>query len=231
VDLGEAGPDPPPDEGDSAIQRGSVSDSSLDDLALRLDDLLKEVRRQGRAAIAAQAAAESCLEAIRAQAGEAESGDEGEGGDERVGPAAEDGVRWLRALIPVADALERVTREATVLYVSRPPVKGRLLGRLFRATEPRDARTHTALSEGLRVLRAQLEGALRDLGVSVDRRKGGPVDVERQRVVEVRAAGPGERETVVEVVRPGYALGEKILREAEVVVANGDLAGGTAGRA
>ena len=47
--------------------RERVSDPSLQELAARLDDLLKEVRRQGRAAIAAQAAAESCLEALQAR--------------------------------------------------------------------------------------------------------------------------------------------------------------------
>lgn len=209
-----------------------MSELSLQDLALRLDELLKEVRRQGRAAIAAQAAAESCLDALRTQAGEAGGEEEGEDGDERATPATEDGARWLRALIPVADALERVTREAAALDVPRPPTTRGLLGRLLPGTEPLDAPAHAALSRGLRVLRAQFEGALRDLGVSVDRRTGGPVDGERQRVVEVRARRPGERPgTVVEVVRSGYALGEKILREAEVVVADEDHARGTGGRA
>jgi molecular chaperone GrpE (heat shock protein) len=36
------------------------------------------------------------------------------------------------------------------------------------------------------------------------------------RVVEARGSGP--REVVVEVVRPGYRLGERVVREAEVVV-------------
>ena len=47
-----------------------------------------------------------------------------------------------------------------------------------------------------------------------------PIDGERQRVVEVRPPRPGEQAgTVVEVVRPGYALGARIIREAEVVIA------------
>ena len=73
------------------------------------------------------------------------------------------------------------------------------------------------------MLRALFEATLRDRGVSVDRRTGGPVDGERQRVVEVRAGGRGERPgTVIEVVRPGYALGARIVREAEVVVTDGE---------
>lgn len=186
-----------------------MSEPSHPSLEARLDELLKEVRRQGRAAIAAQAAAESCLEAVRERAG----GDAGAGGED-------DAVEWLRSLIPVADALERVVKQAAALDATRPPVKRSLLQRLVHPPEIVDDRAHRALSEGLRVLHAQLEGALRDRGVGVDRRTGEPFDGERQRVVEVRSPRPGERPgTVVEVVRPGYALGARVVREAEVVVA------------
>jgi molecular chaperone GrpE (heat shock protein) len=203
-----------------------MSDPSLEDLAVRLDDLLKEVRRQGRAAIAAQAAAESCLDALRAQAEEMQGDDL----EDTVDPAtaeADDGERWLRALIPVADAIERVAAEAAAFDLRRRPAPRGLLARWLAAARPLDAGVHGSLGRGLRVLQAQFEGALRDLGVSVDRATGGPVDGERQRVVEVRAPAPGERRgTVVEVVRPGYAIGDRILREAEVVVADADRAGG-----
>jgi molecular chaperone GrpE (heat shock protein) len=211
-----------------------MSELSVADLALRLDDLLKEVRRQGRAAVAAQAAAESCLEAIQAQAEGSKDSDLD--GDEQAAAAAatEETTRWLRALIPVADSLDRVIRQAAMLDAPRREKRG-LFARLLagRPSEPKpdEARGNAALAalnEGLRVLRAQLEGTLHELGVSVDRRTGGPVDGERQRVVEVRERGPGERRgTVVEVVRPGYALGAKIVREAEVVVADGDPAKGS----
>ena len=189
-----------------------MSDTSVQELATRLDDLLKEVRRQGRAAIAAQAAAESCLEAIQARHAEV---------SEPIKPSAnsDEAVRWLRALIPVADAIDRIAQRATV--VDSPP-KRTLLQRVLRAPEPDASPARAALTEGLRLLKAQLEATLHDLGVEVDRRTGEPVDAEHQRVVEVRAAGPTERVgTVIEVVRPGYALGAKIVREAEVVIAEG----------
>jgi hypothetical protein len=189
-----------------------MSDASVQELATRLDDLLKEVRRQGRAAIAAQAAAESCLEAIQARPAEASE-------PSKTRANSDEAVRWLRALIPVADAVERIAQRAAGLDA---PAKRTLLQRVFRAPEPDDRHARAALTEGLRLLRAQLEGVLHDLGVEVDRRTGEPVDAERQRVVEVRAAGPNERVgTVIEVVRPGYALGAKIVREAEVVIAEG----------
>jgi molecular chaperone GrpE len=216
-----------------------VSDPSAQDLAAKLDDLVKEVRRQGRAAIAAQAAAESCLEAVKALeagGGEREDGEAGRGqglAPERstLDAAAEEALRWLREVIPVADALERIAAQATALEAPRPQMKRGLLLRLLRIPQPEpidDAGARAALREGLRVLRAQLEATLAGRGVTVDRRTGGPIDGERQRVVEVRAAAPGERPgTVVEVVRPGYALGARIVREAEVVVAG---EGGAASR-
>jgi molecular chaperone GrpE (heat shock protein) len=187
-----------------------MSDPSLHELATRLDDLLKEVRRQGRAAIAAQAAAESCLEAI--QALPVEESDTSK-------TASDEGARWLRALIPVADALDRMAQRTSALD---RPLKRSLWQRVVGAPEPGGRHAHAALVEGLRLLHAQLEEALLDLGVDVDRSTGDSVDAERQRVVEVRAPLPHERAgTVVEVVRPGYALGAKIVREAEVVVAAG----------
>jgi molecular chaperone GrpE (heat shock protein) len=210
-----------------------MSDLSVQELAeeltRRLDDVLKEVRRQGRAAIAAQAAAESCLEALQAQ-GAADAGadeaDPDEAADGRAVAVAEEAGRWLRALLPVADAVERVVRQASALEVPSVPRRRGLFERLLHTAEPDEGRaSRVALAEGLRVLGAQLEGTLRDLGAVVDRRTGSPVDGERQRVVEVRPARPGERPgTVVEVVRPGYTLtvrggGERILREAEVVIA------------
>lgn len=191
-----------------------MSDPSLHELATRLDDLLKEVRRQGRAAIAAQAAAESCLEAIQARPASSAAGEASESS------TSDDAVRWLRALIPVADAVERLAQRAAALTAPEALAKRTLLQRVLRAPEPDDRHARAALAEGLRLLHAQLEGTLHDLGVEVDRRTGDPIDGDRQRVVEVRAPRPHERAgTIVEVVRPGYALGAKIIREAEVVIA------------
>ncbi len=196
-----------------------MSDPALQELATRLDDLLKEVRRQGRAAIAAQAAAESCLEAIQARPAAASAASAASEAGEAT---SDEAVRWLRALVPVADAVDRMAQRAAALEAPDAPTKRTLLQRFFGAGEPDDRHARAALTEGLRLLRAQLEGTLHDLGVAVDRRTGDPVDAERQRVVEVRAPRPHEREgTVVEVVRPGYALGAKIVREAEVVIAAG----------
>lgn len=196
-----------------------MSELTLQDVATRLDDLLKEVRRQGRAAIAAQAAAESCLETLKAQSEEAEDADDAGAHADAPVPAHE-AERWLRALIPVVDAVDRIARQAATPEAPAPARRSLLDRVLARPERAPSGAAQAALAEGTRVLCAQLAGALRDLGVEADRRTGAPLDGERQRVVEVRPPRPGERPgTVVEVVRPGYALGGKIIREAEVVIA------------
>ena len=198
-----------------------MTEPSQPSLEARLDDLMKEVRRQGRAAIAAQAAAESCLAALQER-------DEREQEHDDDGDEAE---RWLQAIIPALDALDRIVKQAAALAAPRPAAKPSIFQRLVhRAPPAADDRAAHALAEGLRLLQAQLEGSLGDLGVTVDRRTGEAVDGERQRVVEVRPPRSAERlGTVVEVVRPGYALAEVIVRETEVVVA-GSAARGAARR-
>ena len=198
--------------------------TTLQNLAARIDELTREVRRQGRAAVAAQAAAESCLERLA----EGHGVDDG-GGDEP--PAEEEqaaDTAWVHALLPVADALDRVLSQARAMVArgldTAAPKVGGLWSMLGRA--PREVRYPAggaelrALAEGLRVLRAQLTTALESCGVTADWRVGVPVNPEVHRVVEVRAARPGERDGVVlEVIRPGYAARGRLVREAEVVAA------------
>jgi molecular chaperone GrpE len=204
---------------------------TLESLSARLEELTREVRRQGRAAVAAQAAAESCLDKLSASDAR-EDREDGEPEGQAAGAAADD---WVRALLPVADALDRVVAQATAVAErgprSEPPRRGllSLLSRGREAPEPgRDADLR-ALAEGLRVLRAQLAAALASQGVEADRRVGVPIDPEVHRVVEARPARAGEREGVVlEVVRPGYAAGGRVLREAEVVAAVSPATSGSA---
>jgi molecular chaperone GrpE len=180
------------------------SEPTLADIAARLDDLSRELRRQGRAAIAAQAAAESCLDALT-----------GDAAPEGALQDATAGVEWLKTLLPVADALDRVVGHAAALIERRARP-----GRLYRWFFARETASHSelhAVLEGLRLLRAQLEMALAEVGVVIDRRVGVPLDPTLHRVVEVRAQNAGDTGLVLEVVRPGYALGELVVREAEVV--------------
>ncbi|MCU0681305.1 MAG: nucleotide exchange factor GrpE [Polyangiaceae bacterium] len=188
------------------------------DVSARLDEIMREVRRLGRATVAAQAAAESCLEALQREERAADGPAPAEGGDQ-----------WLRALLPFADALDRMTEQADAMAARRePPARPSRLAWLLPGRAPaRDAGADghvAALAEGLRLLRAQLTAAFEGVGVTIDRRVGVPVDPEAHQVVEVRAGAavgrpPGH---VIEVVRPGYSLGGRRLREADVVAMGGD---------
>lgn len=194
-----------------------MSEPSIEDVLRRLDDVFKEVRRQGRAAVSAQAAAESCLEAVQtlsAQRGEMRART---GRVEELNGSDDAEVRWLRALVPVADAVERVLGEAADLAARQPPPRRGLLRFLLGAQEEDSGAT--ALVEGLRVLDEQMKETLGALGAVVDRPIGARVDPERHRVVGVLLSdGEDQAGTILEVVRPGYALGPVVVREAEVVV-------------
>jgi molecular chaperone GrpE (heat shock protein) len=211
--------------------------ASVDGLAARLDDLIREVRRQGRAAVAAQAAAEACLEKLTDHIAEGErelaassaalADDDERSEDDAASSAALDDA-WAHALLPVADAVDRVLSQANAMAERRRPAgvpapTGGLLRSLFgyAKSDPVDSAREpelVALAEGLRVLRAQLATALETCGVRADRRLGVPLDPEVHRVVEVRAPRCGEEYGVIlEVIRPGYAARGRLLREAEVV--------------
>lgn len=159
--------------------------------------VLEAIRKQGRASIAAQAAAESCLEAVRQLNGAREV------------PAADGAPDLLRALLPAIDAIERVAAEAAV--VDEMPRSF-----LARWLEPRRAGSVEALVQGVRLLGAQLENALRLAGVTIDREVGVPVDGSRHHVVSMRREHERAGQ-VIEVVRAGYQLGGCVVREAEVV--------------
>lgn len=186
-----------------------------EEIAARLDEILREVRRQGRAAIAAQASADACLEAISAL----EKANEDREPAEDVGAPRSDAESIVRALIPVADAIERIASAAE--EVERPiSWRERLLGRALR---------EGVLAEPLRLLRSQMESALEAHGVLVDRRVGIPVEGESHRVVETRPGpSPDGEPTVLVVLRPGYALGDRCLREADVIASVPTVAPGSA---
>ncbi|HJL15568.1 MAG TPA: nucleotide exchange factor GrpE [Sandaracinaceae bacterium LLY-WYZ-13_1] len=165
-------------------------------------DLLAEVRRAGRAAVAARAAAEACDERIeRLEAVAAAPAREAEG----------DAADLLEALLPVFDAVDRIAADAGSTSAS----PGSFWARWSRAA--RAATELRALREAVRLLHTQLAGALESRGVVVERDLGADVDPERHRVVELRRAAGTAGGRVLEIVRPGYRLGSRRLREADVV--------------
>lgn len=191
-------------QSDAASEPEAARESTLREAIVRLDEIGKDVRRQGRAAIAAQAASEQCLEAVEALG--AQAAPDGSTATARA---------WLEAIIPTADAIDRIIALASSLAERQSPRKS------FWpfGGQRRNVQDDPVMLEGLRVLRSQLLAALDAQGVSVERRTGIALDPSIHRVVEVR--GRTGTETVVEIVRPGYLLDGQVVREAEVVVRNG----------
>ncbi len=192
----------------------------------RVEALVLEMRRQGRACIAAQAASEACADSVVALRDDLLV--------HQAPPSSQDdeirAETIVRALLPVADAVERVRKQAHEV-AKAPPRRRSLLARL---TEPPAAAANQALSalvEGLDVLAAQLEEAFRSVEVTVDRCEGVPVDGNVHRVVEVRRPPSSKLDgTVAEVIRPGYRFAGKLLREADVVAFAGRDEGSSANR-
>jgi molecular chaperone GrpE len=72
---------------------------------------------------------------------------------------------------------------------------------------------------GLRAVREQMESILTRYGVRRTGEVGEQFDPERHEAISVRETGEAPDRTVVDVARSGYALGDRTLRPAQVVVA------------
>jgi molecular chaperone GrpE len=76
----------------------------------------------------------------------------------------------------------------------------------------------TQLYEGLRAVLEQMEGILARQGVQRIGAAGERFDPARHEAIEVRETGDVPDRTVVEVLRSGFAIGDRVLRPAQVVV-------------
>jgi molecular chaperone GrpE len=81
------------------------------------------------------------------------------------------------------------------------------------------AETDSSLAVGLQAVLDQMEAILERQGVKRVGAAGEPFDPERHEAVAVVAAEGVPDRTVVEVARSGYLLGDRVLRPAQVVVA------------
>lgn len=75
------------------------------------------------------------------------------------------------------------------------------------------------VAEGLAAVQQQIESVLARAGVERIGTLGERFDPERHEAIEVRDADAAQDRTVLEVARSGYALGGRVLRPAQVVVA------------
>lgn len=194
----------------------------FDDLAARLDAMAQDIRKQGRASVAAHAAAESCLQGVRDLQQQIEQSSALVGMPKDAPDSSL--LRVVRSLLPFADSLDRaveLSRAATTTATVPPRATwlSRWLG--LAPTAPSVSPETAALATGLALLQQQLRSIFQELEVDVELRSGIPVDPDIHRVVEVRRVAPNGTDapsgTVIEVVRPGYACSGIRLREAEVV--------------
>jgi molecular chaperone GrpE len=74
-------------------------------------------------------------------------------------------------------------------------------------------------AEGLRAVLEQMESILARYGVERLGAPGESFDPERHEAIGVRATDEAPDRTVLEVARSGFALGDRVLRPAQVVVA------------
>ncbi len=186
---------------------GTESAERLASLETKLEQLLDEVRRQGRAAVATSAAVESLSEELRRSSSTRLD-------DDRNGRLHEPDHQWLQALLPTLDAFDRASVQAAHLAAQ---IHGyRWLGvvpwvRSF-------ANSVLAFAKGVDLLGRQLDRTLTEIGVDVDRRADCPFDPDRHRILETRLDDRRAPNTVVEVIRPGYRYEGRRIRDTEVVV-------------
>ena len=73
--------------------------------------------------------------------------------------------------------------------------------------------------DGLRAVMGQMDSVLQRQGAQRIGEPGEPFDPERHDAVAVRASDEAPDQTVLEVQRPGFMLGARVVRPAQVVVA------------
>ena len=128
--------------------------------------------------------------------------------------------RFKRALADLDNYRKRSARE-----VERRVEEGRdaLLREWLEAvdTVERAARMDPdgPLGQGMRALLDQIEALLARRGVQRIGEAGEPFDPERHDAVEVRMTTDAPENTVVDVIRAGYAVDGRVLRPAQVAVA------------
>jgi molecular chaperone GrpE len=105
---------------------------------------------------------------------------------------AENSERMARDWLDAVDSVERA------LAVEMPP--------------------ENPMAEGLRAVLEQMEAILDRYGVSRVGEVGEPFDPERHEAVGVRESDEDPERTVVDVVRSGYTIGDRLLRPAQVIV-------------
>jgi molecular chaperone GrpE len=129
--------------------------------------------------------------------------------------------RYKRALADLDNYRKRAARD-----VERRVAEGReamarqwleAVDSLERALQA--AAADNPLAQGLRAVLAQMEAILERQGVTRMGSPGEPFDPERHEAVAVVESAEAPDQSIVEVMRSGYMLDDRVLRPAQVVVA------------
>jgi molecular chaperone GrpE len=128
--------------------------------------------------------------------------------------------RFKRAAADLDNYRKRAARELQRLADER---RDAMLGDWLEVVDGLDRalaqKPENPLYEGLRAVLDQVESILERQGVRRIGSPGEPFDPNRHDAVEVRESDEASANTVLEVLRSGFARGDRILRPAQVVVA------------
>ncbi len=141
-------------------------------------------------------------------------------------PVEPDRARMTRALRDLEAAQARVERDAQRLNTeTRSKLVAELLpvldglDRTIRVARDANAASASALLQGVRLVRAQLESVLRGYGVVRIDASGAVFDPTIHEAVSAAPVGnSAQHGLVLEEVEPGYLFGGRLLRPAKVVV-------------
>jgi molecular chaperone GrpE len=128
--------------------------------------------------------------------------------------------RYKRALADLDNYRKRADREIERRVAERAEgfMRGWLdavdsVERALRATAPDDPAV-----EGLAAILEQMEGNLARHGVNRIEAEGQRFDPERHEAIGTRETGDVPSGTVVDVARPGFTIGDRVLRPSQVIV-------------
>jgi molecular chaperone GrpE len=125
--------------------------------------------------------------------------------------------RWLRARADLENYRKRSDREVERRYGD---ARDRLLLDWLDVVDDLDRalRFGTVADAGLRPVQEQMHAVLARHGVERTEAEGAPFDPELHEAVGVRETDEVPPNTVVDVVRAGYRVGDRVLRPARVIV-------------
>jgi molecular chaperone GrpE len=141
-------------------------------------------------------------------------------------PAPDFKDQWLRAAADLENVRKRARRDVAAAEARGVTRLARELlpaldnfERALAAAEAQPENRDHHLTDGIRLVKDELLGALARVGIEPDSPKGEPFDPHRHEAVAQQPVEGAPSGTIVEVYSQGYRIGDDVLRAAKVVVA------------